>query len=238
MKQVKKIALTFLILLNLHAVKAQTVDEIVDKFIAAMGGKEKLMTLNSVRLEGTLNTPQGFDIPIVATVLNGKGARTDISIPGQSDGYRIFTPTKGWEYLPFQGMASAEESSEDLVQVQLSQLDLQSPLLNYAAKGHKVELLGKEKVDGAECFKMKITYKNGKSAVFFVDGTTYYRVKAVANVPVNGRDMEITTTYSDFKKTPEGYVFPRTQHTPSGVISYTLIEINKPVDENIFKPNN
>lgn len=236
MKQMKKVFLALLLLVGVQAVKAQTVDEVVDKFIAAIGGKEKLMALNSLKLEGSLNV-QGLDIGVTVTVLNGKGSRTDISVPGQSDGYRIVTPTKGWNFLPFQGQSSPEEAPEDQVKAGQSALDLQSPLLNYAAKGHKVELLGKEKVDAADCYKLKVTYKNGKMATLFIDATTYYRVKSISTVNINGEDTEVETTYTDFKKTPEGYVLPYSQTTPNGTIVYSTISINKPVDENIFKAN-
>src|SRR5437868_15046000 len=113
MKQVKKIFLSLLLLVSVHGLKAQTVDEVVDKFIAAIGGTEKVMALSSIKMDGTLNT-QGFDVGIIVTVLNGKGARTDISVPGMSEGYRIVTPTKGWNYLPFQGQTSPEEADEDM----------------------------------------------------------------------------------------------------------------------------
>ncbi|MEO6539498.1 MAG: hypothetical protein ABIN74_00855, partial [Ferruginibacter sp.] len=135
MKQIKKTCLALLLLSGVNALKAQTVDEVVDKFIAAAGGKEKLMALNSVKMDGTLTT-QGYDIGITITVLNGKGARTDISVPGMPEGYRIMTATKGWNFLPFQGMTEPKEADEDQVKAQQSQLDLQTPLLNYAAKGH------------------------------------------------------------------------------------------------------
>ncbi len=236
MKQIKRILLALTLLLSVHEIKAQTVDEIVDKFIAAIGGKEKMMALNSLKLEGSLSV-QGLDIGVTVTILNGKGSRTDITVPGQSDGYRIVTPTKGWNFLPFQGQSSPEEASEDMVKSGQSALDLQSPLLNYAAKGHKVELLGKEKVDAADCFKLKITYKNGKSAILFIDATTYYRVKSISTVTINGEDTQVETTYTDFKKTPEGYVLPYSQTGPNGTIVYSTISINKPIDENIFKSN-
>src|SRR5450631_162770 len=153
MKQIKKTLLALLLLVTVHAVKAQTVDEVIDKYKAALGGKEKMMALNSIKMEGSL-TVQGFDIGITVTVLNGKGSRTDISVPGQSDGYRIVTPTKGWNFLPFQGQTAPEETPDDQLKVGQANLDLQSPLLNYAAKGHKAELLGKEKVGATDCYKI------------------------------------------------------------------------------------
>ena len=237
MKQIKKIGIALMLLLSVNAVKAQTVDEVIDKFLAAIGGKEKLMALNSIKLDGNLST-QGFDIGVVVTVLNGKGARTDIAVPGMSEGYRIVTPTKGWNFLPFQGMTGPEEASEDQVKSGQSQLDLQTSFLDYAKKGHKVELLGKEQVEKVDCYKIKITYKNGKTAVIFIDSNTYYRVKTVTTISMGGQDTEVETTYSDFKKTADGYVFPYTQvSSVSGTITYSSVEVNKPVDEKIFQPN-
>lgn len=232
----KRIVLTLLAIVGFIYAHAQTVDEVVDKYLVALGGKEKLMALNTIKLNGSLST-QGFEIPITVTVLNAKGARTDISVPGMAEGYRIVTPEKGWVFAPYQGMTEPEEMPDDQWKVQSMQLDLQTPLLDYAKKGHKVELLGKEKIGDNECYKLKITYKNGASAVLFIDSKTYYRVKSVIALNVNGSTTDQETTYADFRKTPEGYVFPYSQTNQGGTITYSSIEINKPVDENIFRMN-
>jgi|GWRWMinimDraft_5_1066013.scaffolds.fasta_scaffold07746_2 hypothetical protein len=236
MKKLMNFLCFLMTLITVQVTQAQTVDEIINKHIDAIGGKEKMMALNSVKFEGSLNT-QGFDVVLVVTVLNGKGARTDISVPGMSEGYRIVTPTKGWNFLPFQGMTGPEDAPDDQVQSGQSQLDIQSPLLNYAAKGHKVELLGNEKVDGADCYKLKITYKNGKVSTLFINTTSYYKVKSISKTNVGGQEMDLETTFTDFKKLPEGYVFPYSSTNQSGTIIYSSIEVNKPVDEKIFTAN-
>ena len=125
MKYFKSVLIAVIAIVSMQAAKAQTADEVIDKMITAIGGKEKMMALNSLKLDGSLNV-QGFDVGIVITILNGKGSRTDITVPGQSDGYRIMTPTKGWNFLPFQGMSSPEEASEDQVKAGQAALDLHS----------------------------------------------------------------------------------------------------------------
>jgi hypothetical protein len=45
---------------------AQTVDEIIDKHIEAVGGKDKIAALKSVRMETNLSI-QGMDIPVIQT---------------------------------------------------------------------------------------------------------------------------------------------------------------------------
>lgn len=216
--------------------QAQTVDEVVDNYINAIGGKEKMLALKTIKMDGSLNV-QGFDVGVVTTTSHGVGMRTDISVPGMGEGYQIMTPTKGWSYMPFQGQTSPEEVGEDMVKAGQNSLDLQSPLLNYKEKGHKVELLGKEKAEGKDCFKLKFTNKFGKESTVFIDATTYYRVKTVSKATVNGEEMDVETIYSDYRKNADGYVFAYAQTSPRGTITYSAIEVNKPVDENIFKAN-
>ncbi len=233
MNKLKNLALAAAAMVSMQAVQAQTADDVVNKYIEALGGKEKLMELKSVKMTGGLSV-QGMDIGITVTILNGKGSRMDISVPGMGEGYQIMTPTKGWSYMPFQGQTSPEEVDEDRVKSGQAQLDMQGSLLGYKEKGHQVELLGKETSDGIECFKLKMTNKNGKVSTLFIDAKTYYRVKSVTMATMNGEEREVETTYSDFRKTPEGFVFPFSQTTPNGPITYTSVEVNKPVDESIF----
>lgn len=219
-----------------QSAQAQTVDEVVDKYITAIGGKEKLLALKSIKMDGSLNV-QGFDISVVTTILHGVGSRTDISVPGMGEGYQIMTPTKGWSFMPFQGQTAPEEVSEDMVKAGQTMLDTQSPLLNYKEKGHTVELLGKEKAEGKECYKLKLTSKQGKVSTLYIDATTYYRIKTVSKTNINGEETDVETVYSDFKTTADGYVFAHSQTTPRGTITYSTITVNPTVDVNIFKAN-
>ncbi len=236
MKSLIVFCLFLLSLVFVQFAQAQTVDEVIDKYVNAMGGKEKMLSLKTVKMTGNLSV-QGFDVGIVITVSQGVGARTDISVPGMGEGFQIMTPTKGWNYMPFQGQTAPEEVSDDQVKAGQNSLDLQSPLLNYKEKGNTVELLGKEKAEGVDCYKIKLTNKFGKASTYYIDATNYYRIKTVAKAVVNGEEMDVETTYSDFKKSDDGLVFAYAQTNARGTINFSTIEINKPVDENIFKAN-
>ena len=233
MKKLKYFFPAILALMSFQIVKAQTVEEISDKFVTAFGGKEKLMALNSIKMDGSMSA-NGIDIGISVTVLNGKGSRTDIDVPGMEPSYRIVTPTKGWNLLTYAGQTSPEEASESTLKASQNALDLQTAFLNSKEKGYKLELLGKEAVNGSDAFKIKITNKGGAISTAFIDSKTYYRVKTLSTINIGGKDTEVTTTYSDFRKTPEGYVFPFTQTNTNGEINFSSIEVNKPVNESIF----
>ncbi len=94
-------------------------------------------------------------------------------------------------------------------------------------------------MDGTEAYKIKLTTKGGKVRTFFIDPKNYYIIRTVAKATVNGQEQEVTINFGDFKKTEEGYVFP---HSIGGAfgqgdMTVTKIEVNKPVDEKIFKVN-
>lgn len=232
MKQVK-ILFLFITAFTLSA-QAQTVDEIIDKHIEAIGGKEKLLELRTVVSEGNFIF-QGMDIPVIIYQTHNKGTRIEINVMGMT-GYIINTPTEGWTFMPFQGMTAPEAMAADLVKEGTDQLDLQGPLLNYAEKGHTVEYLGKEDFEGTECLKLKALLKGGSELTMFIDPSNYYIIKQIIKSKAAGQEADQVQTFSNFQKTPEGLVFAfdQTGFGP-GEISFTKIEVNKPVEEAKYK---
>lgn len=231
----KKIFYFLLVLLTMNMIApAQTVDEIISKHIEAIGGKEKLLELQTVVSEGNF-TFQGMDIPVTIYQSHNKGARVEINVMGMT-GYIINTPTEGWTFMPFQGMTAPEAMAADLVKEGTDQLDLQGPLLNYAEKGHTVEYLGKEDFEGTECFKLKAVLKGGTELTLFIDPSNYYLIKQIIKSKAAGQETDQVQTFSNFQKTPEGLVFAfdQTGFGP-GEISFTKIEVNKPIEETKFK---
>jgi len=213
--------------------QAQTVDEIVGKYIDALGGKEKLSALKSVKLQGNMSI-QGTDVSITTTKLHMKGMRQDISVMG-TENYQIVTPEKGTAFMPIQGMASPTDIPDEQLKAGQTQLDVQSVLLNYKEKGTTVELLGTEKVDGADNYKLKLTFKNGIVTTYFIGQTGYRLNKTVSKRNVNGEEMDFETTFSNYKQNADGYWFAYTSVNMQGEMSYDKIETNVAVDESIFK---
>lgn len=236
MKKITIGLLAIAAIISFQSAKAQTVEDIISKYITALGGKDKLLSIKTVKMVGSLNV-QGMDVGVTTTEVNGVGTRNDISVPGMGEGYQVVNATKGWDFLPFMGQASPEEISADQVKSSQGQLDLQGVLVNYKEKGNQVELLGKEKVDTAECYKLKVTTKAGSEHILFIDATTYYKVKTITKMKTPNGDTGIETGFGDFKKTDDGYVFPFSQTIERGTIVFTTIEVNKPVDEKMFTIN-
>ncbi|MEO7312239.1 MAG: hypothetical protein ABIX01_17690 [Chitinophagaceae bacterium] len=211
--------------------QAQTVDEVINKHIEAMGGKGNIEKIQNVVMEGTL-TIQGAPISVTLTQVQGKLSRQDINAMGMK-GYDFVTDKDGWSFMPFQGMQKPEPKTAEDVKESQSDLDLSGPLYNYATKGHKVELLGKEDVEGTECFKIKATLNNGKEMTFFLDPASYLIVRAKEKKKVNGQEMELSVDFSDYKDV-EGVKMPFSVTQPFGTVTMTSIKANQPVDEKLF----
>jgi len=231
----KKIFLTIVAIVMVGFSYAQTVDEIVNKHIEAIGGADAWKKVNSMVSTGSLKV-QGADIGMNIAVLNGKGSRTDISAMGMN-GYMIVTPTAGWNFMPFQGQKTPEPITADDLKEAQEALDVQGNLLDYKAKGHSIELLGKDDVDGVEAFKIKETLKSGKVETIFIDPKTYYIIRSISKQKANGKESDVTTNLSNYQKLPEGIMVPMSITLPFGEMTISKVELNKPIDENIFKPS-
>src|SRR5450631_3953238 len=144
-KKMKRLPLCLMILIaslcSIH-IQAQTLDEIINKNIEAMGGKEKLLALNSISMEGTLSI-NGQNIPVKIIQLNNKGQKITLTINGMVN-YTIQTKDSGWNYLPIQGQTKPEVTPSAVIKEGSDGLDIQGSFINYEEKGHTVELLGKD----------------------------------------------------------------------------------------------
>ena len=215
---------------------AQTAEEIVTKHIEAVGGAAAWKKINSISYEGKM-TVQGAEVNVTMTVLNGKGSRQNISVMGMT-GYQIITPTAGWNFMPFQGQTTPEPMTADELKQSADDLDVQGKLVDYKSKGHTVEFLGKDDVEGTECFKLKITTKAGNVETVFIDPKSYYIVRSVVKRTANGQESDVQSDLSNFQKLPEGIVVPFSITLTFGELVISKAEVNKQVDESTFKPSN
>ena len=223
---------SFLLTATIFA-SAQTVDEIISKHLDAIGGVDAWRKVTSIRQEGNMMV-QGAEVKVVRTVLHNKGSRQDISLAGMN-GYSIMTPVAGWNFMPFQGQMQPEPLTEEDIKEGQPELDAQDELIDYKEKGSSVELVGKDDVEGTECFKLILTFKSGKAETLFIDPKSFYVIRQVAKQKANGQEMEVTTSFSNYQKLPEGIVVAMSMTLPFGELNMTKVEVNNPVDESIFK---
>jgi outer membrane lipoprotein-sorting protein len=217
---------------------AQTVDEILAKHYDTMGGVEKIKALNTMRITGTMMVGPGMEAPLMMERKRPGKRRLEFSFQGMT-GIQAFDGDKAWSLMPFTGKKDPEAASEEDSKQEKEDADFDGPLVDWKAKGHTVELAGKEPVEGAEAYKLKITKKNGDIEYYYLDAETYLLVKNEGKVKRRGTEVEGEGTWSDYKDV-EGYMMPFTMEqgikgTPQKQrMTFTKIELNVPLDDSRF----
>jgi hypothetical protein len=156
----------------------------------------------------------------------------------------LVTDKQGWSSNPQSGGAF-QPMPEDALKNLQQELDCVGPLANYAAKGHKAELIGREDLNGVSCYKIKLTLKSGQEITYYINPTTWYIDRQtlkgggmMGGRRANGGDTEAKIDYSNYQKTADGYVFAM-KVTVVGMgasLNYEKVEVNKPVDAALYQP--
>ncbi len=191
---------------------AVTADEIIASNINARGGAEQLKAIVSLRREGHLILPgANFDIRATTLVARGGKVRNEFTLQGLTlvnacDG------SDAWKIDPFQGRKDPERMSTDEAKPLVLQSDMDSPLLDYRAKGHTVEYLGLEEVDGTPAYKLRVHLKTGDEVLYYIDPDTFMVIRDVQKQYVRGAEQETETDYGEYEKINGAYV-PMTEES-------------------------
>jgi hypothetical protein len=222
---------------------AQTADEIIEKHLAAIGGRAALGKLKSRSMTGTitLSTPGG-DVsgPVEVLTQEPNKSRTLINLDLSALGAgpmtldQRFDGTSGY-------IRDSLRGNRDITGTQLESLrnaSFPSPLLNYKERGSTIELGGKEKVGDREAYVIIVKPKTGPVVRHFIDAASYLPIKAVFTIdaPQMG-EVEQTTEFSDFREV-DGVKVPFTVKITSAIqnstVTITKVEHNTKIDETLF----
>lgn len=232
MKKLFSLLLTFSFL-GMGA-QAQTADEIITKNIKAMGGVDKLKSIQSVVMEGKINA-QGMEIPISMSMVKNTAMRTDFSVMGMN-AWMIMRKDSGWTFMPFQGQTKPEAVPADMLKETEDQLDLEGELVDYKEKGSTVEYLGMDDVEGTDCHKLKLVTKAGNVHYYLIDPKTFYTVRRIAKQNAGGKEVEVQVDMGNYKEVEGGFIFPFTVTSMGGPVEMTKIVVNGTVDSAKFSP--
>ena len=226
------LTLLFAAVFTLHA---QTADEVIAKYITAIGGAEKWSKIQSMKIEGQIEV-QGIVIPYTMQGVHMKGVRVDAEFQGNKI-IDIITPTKGWAQNPFSGKATLDPITEEELKAKLDQLDLQNEFVDYKSKGSTVEFLGKDEEDGNEYLKIKMTSKNNNEKTFFFDTKTFLIYKEESITKVQGQEVKSSVKLLDYQTIDYGVKVSFKQDQGQMMMVSKKITVNPVIDETIFKVN-
>jgi hypothetical protein len=219
------------------ALRAETLDEVLQKSYAARGGLEKLKALKTVKMSGK-QMVQGMEIPFSMTLARPKSIRVEATVQAMTM-IQAYDGKTAWAVVPFAGKKDPEKLSGEAVQSLEEQGDFDGALIDAKEKGSTLELLGKEDLDGSEAWKIKVVQKGGGTLTVFVDVATGLEVKQVMKKKIEGNEIEIESLMSSFKPVG-GLTMPHAieSRMAGKTISNILIEkieLDPKVDPAIFR---
>ncbi len=212
------------------SLQAQSVDDLVNQHIEALGGRQKVEAIKAVQIQQNMYAGN-FNVPQTVSVIANESVRVDTKSMGSTITMSVGKQSN-WQINPFVTKDNTAIPLDKASAAQLKQqMKIFGPLVDYKEAGHAVELIGKEVVDQTDAYKIKLTYKSGYSMFFFLDSKNYYIVKA--EFPSG------SITYEDHEKV-QGVVFPFTTTLTSsqGKVSTRISKITinpKTLNEDFFQ---
>jgi outer membrane lipoprotein-sorting protein len=218
---------------------AETADEVIAKNIQARGGADKLASVQTIKSTATMAMGPGIEAPGVLIQKRGNLARLEFTVQGLT-AVQAYDGKNAWQVMPFMGKKDPELMSADEAKDVQEMADIDGPLVDYKNKGNQVELLGKEKVEGTDAYKLKVTLKNGDVQTVYIDADSFLEIKEETKRTVRGSEQDVEESIGDYKEV-NGIIFPFAME--SGIkgsqdkqkLTLTKIELNVPADDAIFK---
>jgi outer membrane lipoprotein-sorting protein len=218
--------------------QAQTVDEIVQKYIKAMGGADKINAIKTLKLEGKFMR-QGMEATLTIWSKHPDMIKMDLDISGQKM-ITAYDGKIGWMINPFSGSTEPEEMSKEDIENMNGNADMvNNPLVDYKKKGHKIELIGKEDMEGTEVFKLKLTRKNNRVTFLYLDTENCIILKTSETRKISGQEFKNDMLYGDYKPVA-GILMPHSlepygNDQSLGALKIDSFEPNIKLEDDFFK---
>jgi len=221
-------------------VQAQTLDDIIAANLRSKGGIDKIKATQTVRMSGSVvaRDMSGHDISGTMTMVAKRPnlMRRDAEVGGRKvvnafDGSSLWMmmDTMAPQQLPNTQAAYASQDAE-----------FDSVFVDYKQKGHAIELVGKETLNGAPVYHLKVTKKGGPPQDYYLDAETGLEKKiSVAGRSPDGSQTVNVTVFSDYRSVDGSLVpFAMKQRQNGTVVATTTldkVEFNVTVDDAYFK---
>ncbi len=216
-----------------------TVDELIARNIEARGGSERMKAVQTIRMTGRMSPGPGMEAPISLELKRPASIRMEVTIQGMT-AVQAFDGKNGWQIAPFMGKTEPEALSEEETQQAAEQGDIDGPLVDYRTKGHTVELVGPERVDDGDAWKLKLTLKNGTVRYIFLDAASFLEIRTESKRTIRGVDVEVEGRLGDYREVG-GLRFPHSIQTGAKgrpqrqSVTVLKIELNPALDDARFR---
>ncbi len=212
-----------------------TVDQILEKYIAASGGRAAIEKVTSISAKGTIDIPDvGASGTIELTQKAPDKALTVVSlgaIGAQQDG---FDGTIGWANDPQNGLR--QKSGDELTEAKRAaifgrELKMKTIYPTMSVKGH-------EPVAGKDAYIIEAKPADGPVATLYFDAASGLMVRQIVTRSNPSGAIQVDVNFGDFRDV-DGVKRPFVVHQQTSMftatITFTEIKQNVPIDDAVFK---
>lgn len=210
-----------------------TSQKVIDAYVVALGGKEKIESLKSVQMEMSANAMGNtLDIKQVKKApgmyYNGVTMAGNVMMEQKTNGSEYSVKSQG-RNVPL----------DDNTKFQLQLESNVVPELKFKELSVKSKLIGIEAIDGKKAYAMEITYPGGNKVTSYFDVATSLKVRSTSTVQGPQGEVSLSQDFLDYKAV-EGIQFPHLVKIPLGP-GFTMeakvksIKINEEVSADQFK---
>jgi len=249
---------------------------IVDRNVAARGGLQAWRAVQTMSMQGRLGAggnrratvpvpvpdqkssrqalptrpAEEVQLPFLMELKRPGKMRMELQFNGQT-AIQVYDGANGWKLRPFLNRRVVEPYTTEEMKMSSLQADVDGYLVDYAAKGTQIELVGMEKVEDRDTYKLKLTMKNGQAIHDWIDAQTFLEAKVEGQPrrldgiyhpvevyyrdyrPVSGLQIPhmLETKVLQVARTAQGFKDPA---VPAEKIIIEKVVVNPKLDENHF----
>ena len=236
---------------DLQSPSNPTAEQVIEKNVAARGGLQAWRAVQTLSMSGKMEAggnerqtlaAQGvrtggvqlpkrpteqMQLPFRLEMKRSRKSRLEIDFRGDT-AVQVFDGSNGWKLRPFLNRREVEPFTPDELKTAATQSDLDGPLVDYAAKGTKVDMEGTEKVEGKDTYRLKLTFKDGHIQRVWVDAKTFLETK-MEGTPrrLDGKVHPVEVYYRDYRMVGSLMVPYVTETKVEGVKQAEKIEVDQ-----------
>lgn len=213
-------------------------DEILAKYVKAVGGMEKIEAVKTLKRHGKYRGGGGFEAKVLEENKRPDLVRQELTYQGMT-GVTAWDGKAGWKIEPWQGKKDPEPLGEDELKAIVEDSVFDGQLVHYREKGSTLEVVGADIAEGSDAWKLKLTLKNGDVQYYYMDTDYFVPIKIEFKRVIRGAEQETEVTLGDYKAVAGWYLPHSIEQGRKGsqnrsTVVYDRIEANVPMDDSIF----
>ena len=178
---------------------AAEVDEILACNYETLGGLDNIHGVESARMTGTMNMGP-MQAPFTIEFQRPDRVRLEFEVQGMT-AVQAYDGETGWAIMPFMGKTEPEEMAEDELKSVQEMAEWEGPLVDWQEKGHSVEFVGVEEVEGTEAYALKVVRAGSEDeSTYYLDTEYCLPFMARGTRDIQGNEVAFTQSIGDYKQ--------------------------------------